>query len=256
MEKDPVGAPVSASAEANGNSGNAHGPGHRGCPTCDPTGGQPAAGHQRPSVVRVAARGDSFKIIQVVGNLFVCSKANGNCCCGWTEKGRMPFDNTLWSDEWERRMIRARVHLTFSGCLGPCAVGNNALLQIYGRSIWFKDLNSPTFAPLVFDYIQAMLRVNRVLPVPVALEGHVYERYLTPDEAEPVMSFGQNATPVDPIEALEGMDPVCLMDVDVATAKHTMEYDGHTFAFCGPACRKLFRADPSTYVGAVTAKAT
>lgn len=247
---------MSASSD-NGNNGTApHGPAHLGCPTCDPAGGQPAAGHQRPSVVRVAARGDSFKIIQVVGNLFVCSKANGNCCCGWAEKGRMPFDNTLWSDEWERRMIRARVHLTFSGCLGPCAIGNNALLQIYGRSIWFKDLNSPTFAPLVFDYIQAMLAVNRVLPVPEALTGHVYERYLTPNDAEPVMSFGQNATPVDPIEALEGMDPVCLMEVDVATAKHTLEYDGHTFAFCGPACRKLFRADPSTYVGAVTTKAT
>jgi cobaltochelatase CobN len=168
----------------------------------------------------------------------------------------MPFDNTLWSDEWERRMMRARVHLTFSGCLGPCAIGNNALLQIYGRSIWFKDLNSSAYAPLVFDYIQAMLAVNRVLPVPEELAGHVYERYLTPSDAEPVMSFGQNATPVDPIEALEGMDPVCLMDVDVATAKHTLEYDGHTFAFCGPACRKLFRADPATYVGAVTAKAT
>ena len=248
---------MSASSDSNGSNGAApHGPGHLGCPTCDPTGGQPAAGHQRPSVVRVAARGDSFKIIQVVGNLFVCSKANGNCCCGWAEKGRMPFDNTLWSDEWERRMIRARVHLTFSGCLGPCAIGNNALLQIYGRSIWFKDLNSPTYAQLVFDYIQAMLAVNRVLPVPGSLAGHVYERYLTPSDAEPVMSFGQNATPVDPIEALEGMDPVCLMDVDVATAKHTLEYDGHTFAFCGPACRKLFRADPSTYVGAVTAKTT
>jgi cobaltochelatase CobN len=205
--------------------------------------------------VRVAARGDSFKIVQLVGNLFVCSKANGNCCCGWAEKGRMPFDNALWSDEWERRMIRARVHLTFSGCLGPCAIGNNALLQIHGRSIWFEDLNSPAFAPLVFDYIQAMLAVNRVLPVPDALAGHVYERYLTPNDAEPLM-FGQNATPVDPIEALEGLDPVCLMDVDIATAKHTLEYDGRTFAFCGPACRKLFRVDPSTYVGTVTAKAT
>ena len=167
----------------------------------------------------------------------------------------MPFDNTLWSDEWERRMIRARVHLTFSGCLGPCAIGNNALLQIYGRSIWFKDLNSPASAPLVFDYIQAMLASNRVLPVPDALAGHVYERYLTPNDAEPVMSFGQNTTPVDPIEALEGLDPVCLMDVDVATAKHKADYDGHTFAFCGPACRKLFNVEPSTYVVVVTANA-
>jgi YHS domain-containing protein len=233
-----------------------HGPGHLNCPTCDPAGGQLTNGHKRPSVVRITARGDSFKIIQVVGNLFVCSKANGNCCCGWAEKGRMPFDNTLWSDEWERRMIRAKGHLTFSGCLGPCAIGNNALLQIYGRSIWFKDLNAPHFAPQVFDYIEAMLAVERVLPVPPGLAGHVYERYLTPNEAPPVMSFGQNATPVDAIEAFDGLDPVCLMEVDVATAKHTSVYDGHTFAFCGPACRKMFNADPAAYVGPVTARAT
>ena len=233
-----------------------HGPGHRGCPTCDPAGGQPTNGHRRPSVVRIAARGDEFKIIQVVGNLFVCSKANGNCCCGWSEKGRMPFDNSLWSDEWERRMIRAKVHLTFSGCLGPCAIGNNALLQIYGRSIWFKDLNSPTLAPRVFDYIEAMLAVDGVLPVPEDLAGHVYERYLTPNEPAPVMSFDQNATPVDPIEALEGLDPVCLMDVDVDTAKHKAVYDGHTFAFCGPACKKMFNVDPAAYVGRAAARAT
>lgn len=247
---------MSASLDRNGSNGTPHGPAHRGCPTCDPAGGQPTSEHKRPSVVRVAARGDSFKIIQVVGNLFVCSKANGNCCCGWEEKGRMPFDNTLWSDEWERRMLRPRVHLTFSGCLGPCAIGNNALLQIYGRSIWFKDLNAPTFARRVFDYIEAMLAVDRVLPVPEDLAGHVYERYLTPNEAAPVMSFGDNATPVDPIEALDGLDPVCLMEADATTAKHTAEFAGRTYGFCGPACKKMFKADPAAYVGVVSADAT
>jgi YHS domain-containing protein len=161
----------------------------------------------------------------------------------------MPFDNALWSDEWERRMLRARVHLTFTGCLGPCAVGNNALLQIYGRSIWFKDLNSPVFASKVFDYIQAMLAADQILPVPEDLAGHVYERYLTPDDAAPAMTFGRNATPVDALEALEGMDPVCLMEVDPGTAKFTASYEDHLFAFCGPACRKMFNANPAAYVG-------
>jgi YHS domain-containing protein len=101
-----------------------------------------------------------------------------------------------------------------------------------------------------------MLAVDGVLPVPEVLAGHVYERYLTPNEPAPVMSFDQNATPVDPIEALEGLDPVCLMDVDVATAKHRADYDGHTFAFCGPACRKMFNADPTAYVGPAAARAT
>lgn len=161
----------------------------------------------------------------------------------------MPFDNALWSDEWEARNMRTRVHLTFTGCLGPCAVGNNALLQIFGRSIWFKDLNSVELVPLVFDYIDAMLVTGRVLPVPTALLGHVYERYLTPADLPPVMSFGVSE-PVDPIEALEGLDPVCLMQVEVETSAHVAVHGGRTFAFCADSCKRAFLADPARYLGA------
>ena len=40
----------------------------------------------------------------------------------------MPFDDGLWADEPERRRIRNRLHLSFTGWPGPCAVGTNALL--------------------------------------------------------------------------------------------------------------------------------
>lgn len=210
-----------------------------------------APGRRRPRVVRVEARGEEQKILQVAGNLFVCSRANGSCCCGWTEKGRMPFDNTHWSDEWERRRIRAQLHLTFSGCLGPCAAGNNALLQLHGRSIWFKDLNQPALAGHVFDYIEAMLEAGSVLPVPAVLQGHVYERYLTPAEQAPAMTFGlgeEDRAPDESVEALDGLDPVCFMTVDPATTRHTVVHEGRTFAFCAPSCKKLFAADPQGYL--------
>ncbi len=208
-----------------------------------------APGRRRPRVVRVAARGEEQKILQVAGNLFVCSRANGSCCCGWAEKGRRPFDNAHWSDEWERRRIRAQLHLTFSGCLGPCAAGNNALLQLHGRSIWFKDLNEPALGPLVFDYIEVMLEAGTVLPVPAGLAGHVYERYLTPDEPAPAMTFGLEEAG-DDADALEGLDPVCFMTVDPVTTRHTVVHEGRTVAFCAPSCKKLFLADPDAYLGA------
>ena len=100
------------------------------------------------SSVRVSARGQDFRVVQVRGNLFVCSRENGSCCCGWDEKGRMPFDNSLWSDEWERRAIRNRLHLTFTGCLGSCVSGNNALLPglkpEYAEMIELLDLQDRT----------------------------------------------------------------------------------------------------------------
>jgi YHS domain-containing protein len=218
------------------------------CGTCDPRGGQPAPGARRGiSAVKVHARGEDFRIVQVVGNLFVCSRANGNCCCGWGEKGRWVFENEHWAAEWERRRIRNRLHLTFTGCLGPCAVGNSAMLQIHGRSVWFKDLNGPEYAGLVFDYAQAMLAAGRVLPPPAELADHVYERYLPPPD-DRYVPFVVGAGDAD---GLERLDPVCLMDVDPATARWKTEYGGRTIYFCAPGCKKAFLAEPEAYLATV-----
>lgn len=228
--------------------GEAHGPDHAGCPTCDPRGGQPDRnGRRRPSVVRLAARGEEFKIVQLVGQLFVCSKANGSCCCGWQEKGRMPFDNSLWNEEWERRRIRDRVHLSFVGCLGPCAVGNSAMLVLYGRTIWLKDLNDAALAPLVYDWVESMLGAGGVIDPPAALRDHVWDRYLPAGDAAGALSF-DGAVPDVSGDPFDGLDPVCLMSVDPATTRHRTDHDGHTYMFCSPACRKLFVADPESYL--------
>lgn len=202
------------------------------------------------STVRVSARQQDYRVVQVSGNLFVCSKANGSCCCGWEEKGRMPFENELWAAEWERRGIRTRLHLTFSGCLGPCIAGNNAMLQIHGRSIWFKDLNSPELIPAVFDYAARMLDESRVLPPPDALVEHIYERYSMPPAGQ---WFELVESSSDTEDSLARLDPVCLMDVDPATARHTVEYAGRVIAFCAPSCKKQFLANPESFLAQLQA---
>ena len=44
------------------------------------------------------------------------------------------------------------------------------------------------------------------------------------------------------------IDPVCGMTVDPTTARRTSEYQGTTFYFCSPSCKKAFDADPASYV--------
>ena len=39
-------------------------------------------------------------------------------------------------------------------------------------------------------------------------------------------------------------DPVCGMTLDPRTATRTTEYQGQTYSFCAPGCRKTFLADP------------
>ena len=43
-------------------------------------------------------------------------------------------------------------------------------------------------------------------------------------------------------------DPVCGMDVEASTAKHTTDYNGQTYYFCAPGCKKAFEADPQKYL--------
>lgn len=43
-------------------------------------------------------------------------------------------------------------------------------------------------------------------------------------------------------------DPVCEMDVEIATAKWTSDYQGQRYYFCAPACKKAFDTDPERYL--------
>jgi YHS domain-containing protein len=96
----------------------------------------------------------------------------------------------------------------------------------------------------VYDYAEAMLRAGRVLRPPAVLAGHVYERFLPPPggEYEPFVEGAEAG------DGLERLDPVCLMDVDPATARHTVEYEGRTLVFCAPSCKKQFLENPAAYL--------
>jgi len=71
-----------------------------------------------------------------------------------------------------------------------------------------------------------------------------------------LMAHADHAAPRDPagnrLQATNsghhGRDPVCGMDVDPPTAKHSVEYSGHTYYFCSSGCRTKFLADPGRYL--------
>lgn len=45
-------------------------------------------------------------------------------------------------------------------------------------------------------------------------------------------------------------DPVCGMDVDPNIAAGKSEYNGQTYYFCAPGCKKAFDKEPQKYVEA------
>jgi len=58
-------------------------------------------------------------------------------------------------------------------------------------------------------------------------------------------------TSVPPVpETVSGIaiDLVCHMEVEIATAKYTYDYEGQTYYFCAPGCKTSFRKNPEAYL--------
>jgi Cu+-exporting ATPase len=47
-----------------------------------------------------------------------------------------------------------------------------------------------------------------------------------------------------------GLDPVCKMEVNPASAEGQSEYEGQTFYFCSLRCKQAFDANPERYLDA------
>lgn len=43
------------------------------------------------------------------------------------------------------------------------------------------------------------------------------------------------------------IDPICKMEVDEKTAQYKSEYNGKTYFFCAPGCKKTFDENPDKY---------
>ncbi len=131
-----------------------------------------ASKKQRSRVLRTD--GKLINIVHHRGHLLVCSKG---CCCGLTNRGFAPVPEDLYHQEWERRKLRNRVHLTRSGCLGPCTMANTVLLIFDRHPIWFQSVNTEQLIVAIFDYIEAMLEADKYLPPPPHLTDYVFDYY-------------------------------------------------------------------------------
>jgi cobaltochelatase CobN len=111
-------------------------------------------------LVNVKRVDGSIKEIRVLeGHIFVCQ----GCCCGNTDKGFPQLPLNDFKREWKERSIRRRVHLTITGCLGPCQLANVVLLIYAGESIWFHSINSSAMVSAIYDYIELMISAQRFL---------------------------------------------------------------------------------------------
>jgi YHS domain-containing protein len=57
----------------------------------------------------------------------------------------------------------------------------------------------------------------------------------------------EEAIPTIEERPAEATDPACGMRVEIPTSRHSTEYGGETYYFCGPGCKRTFEGEPPKY---------
>ncbi|MBN8729837.1 MAG: (2Fe-2S) ferredoxin domain-containing protein [Acidobacteria bacterium] len=111
---------------------------------------------------------------KTLGQVLVCL----GCCCGRTDKGHPPVPVDWLKSEWKRRMLPKKIHLSISGCLGPCDA-SNVVLILYGQeAIFLGGLHEETHYLALADWATDCDHQGCLVPLPESLEPFRLERFV------------------------------------------------------------------------------
>ena len=102
---------------------------------------------------------------KVIAHVSVCL----GCCCGNTKKGKPAVPDDWLKAEWRARRLLKNVHLSISGCMGPCDVANVVKINSSEGEIWLGDLCEFNQYRDLADWASACHRAGEVLPLPDSL---------------------------------------------------------------------------------------
>lgn len=104
----------------------------------------------------------------MLGQISVC---NG-CCCGQPQKGNLEVPVEWLKREWKSRGLLKRVHLTISGCLGPCDVPNVILITSTEGAQWLAQISQQREYEMLADWAEQSKIAERLLPLPREFDTH------------------------------------------------------------------------------------
>ena len=109
----------------------------------------------------------------MLGQISVC---NG-CCCGQTHKGNPAVPVEWLKREWKHRGLLKRVHLTISGCLGPCDVPNVVMITGAEGVQWLGRINQQRQYEMLADWAEQSKIADRLLALPQEFNNHRLAAY-------------------------------------------------------------------------------
>ncbi len=130
-------------------------------------------------VVRVSLRWQHVMPIkiatkrQTLGQVLVCL----GCCCGREDRGRPGIPLEWLKAEWKRGGVLKHVHLSISGCLGPCDVPNVvAIVRPEGQE-WFAEIDRDEYYAVLLQWARASAEAGVLLETPALLRHKRFERF-------------------------------------------------------------------------------
>ncbi|MFN3323268.1 MAG: (2Fe-2S) ferredoxin domain-containing protein [Bryobacteraceae bacterium] len=111
---------------------------------------------------------------RTLGQVVVCQ----GCCCGRTDKGHPEVPVDWLKNEWRKRELPKKIHLTISGCLGPCDATNVVLLMLGNEAVWLGGLESQASYRDLVEWASSCERRGALQPLPASLERNRMERFV------------------------------------------------------------------------------
>jgi hypothetical protein len=111
----------------------------------------------------------------VIGHVSVCR----GCCCGDTLRGKPEVPVEWLKREWRHRGLPKNVHLTISGCLGPCDLSNVVSISSTAGTVWLGSLHEFRNYAALLKWASASRGAGHLLPLPEELTEFRFNPFRT-----------------------------------------------------------------------------
>lgn len=115
---------------------------------------------------------------RTLGQVLVCL----GCCCGRTDKGKPAVPTDWLKSEWKRRGLLKHVHLSISGCLGPCEIANVVAIVTPDDTHWYGGLDGDHYYAALLAWAEVSAARGSLAPLPAVLEPFRFSRFVRPGQ--------------------------------------------------------------------------
>lgn len=99
------------------------------------------------------------------------------CCCGNVAKGNPSVPVEWLKAVWKQQKLHRTVHLTITGCLGPCDLLNVICIVTPQGDHWFGNITTDEPYRELHEWALRCRQQRMLLPLPALFEQFRFDRF-------------------------------------------------------------------------------